>query len=40
MVELIDYCNKEHNLGWEIVDYEETDDKVGNGHMIVCRVNK
>lgn len=40
MVGLIDYCNKEHNLGWDIIDSEETDDKVGNGHTIVCRVNK
>jgi SAM-dependent methyltransferase len=40
MVGLIDYCNKEHNLGWEIIDYEETDSKVGNGSTVVCRVKK
>lgn len=40
MVNLIDYCNENYNLGWNIIDYQETDDKVGNGHCVVCRVNK
>lgn len=40
MIGLISHCNKEYNLGWEIIDSEETDSKVGNGHTIVCRVNK
>jgi len=40
MINLIDYCNENYNLGWNIIDYQETDDKCGNGHTIVCRVNK
>lgn len=40
MVSLINYCNKEHNLSWDIIDSKETDDKVGNGHCIVMRINK
>ena len=37
MMSLINHCNKNYNLGWEIIDSEETDSKVGNGHTIVCR---
>lgn len=37
MINLINYCNLEHNLDWKITEQLETDDKVGNGHLIVCR---
>lgn len=40
MVELIEYCNENYSLGWDIIDLQQTDDKVGNGSTIVCRVNK
>ncbi len=37
MIDLIEYCNKTYSLGWGIIEALETDDKVGNGHTIVCR---
>lgn len=37
MIDLINYCNKTYKLGWEILEANETDGKVGNGHEIVCR---
>jgi len=40
MVNLIDFCNETYGLGWKIIDSQETDDKVGNGHTIVIKVNK
>lgn len=36
-VELIEYCNNNYSLGWEIIEERETDDKVGNGHCVICR---
>ena len=40
LVELVTFFNKEYKKNWEILETEETDSKVGNGHTIVCRVNK
>lgn len=40
LTELVEFFNKEYNKNWEIVETEETDSKVGNGHTIVCRVHK
>jgi len=37
MLELIDYCNENNLISWEIIETQETDDKVGNGHTIVCK---
>ena len=37
MIDLIEYCNKTYKLCWEIIEAQETDDKVMNGHTIVCR---
>lgn len=37
---LIGLCNFKFKLGLEVIDTEETDSKVGNGHTIVCKVNK
>jgi SAM-dependent methyltransferase len=37
MLNVIDWCNQSLDLGWEIVETEETDSKVGNGHTIVAR---
>lgn len=37
MIDLITYCNDAYSLGWEIIETEETDSKVGNGHTVVCR---
>lgn len=40
MIDLILFCNSEYGLNWEIIDTEETDSKVGNGHTVVCKVAK
>jgi SAM-dependent methyltransferase len=40
MKSLIEYCNNYYFLNWTVLESEETDDKAGNGHCIVCRVNK
>lgn len=40
MIDLINHCNHAYGLGWEIIEAQETDDKVGNGHTIVCRCIK
>ena len=37
MVTLIKYCIDVYELPWEIIETQETDDKVGNGHTIVAR---
>lgn len=37
LVCMIHYCNDTFDLGWEILEQRETDDKVGNGHCVVCR---
>lgn len=39
MLELIDWCNKNLNLSWQILVTEQTDSKVGNGHTVVARYN-
>ncbi|MFC1576990.1 methyltransferase domain-containing protein [Candidatus Omnitrophota bacterium] len=39
MLSLIDWCNKNVNLRWQILETEETDSKVGNGHTVVARYN-
>ena len=39
MLELIQYANDAHGLNWEIIDTEEVDTKVGNGHTVVARVH-
>ena len=36
MLELIGLCC----LNWMLIETEETDSKVGNGHTVVCRVKK
>ena len=40
MKSLIEYCNNYYFLDWTVIETEETDSKVGNGHTVVCRVNK
>jgi predicted SAM-dependent methyltransferase len=40
MVNLINFCSGYFNIHWDVIDKLETDDKVGNGHCVVCRVNK
>jgi hypothetical protein len=40
MVDLIEGCNHLYDLGFEIIETLETDDKCGNGHTVVCRVKK
>lgn len=35
--ELIAYGHSSKLWNWDIVDVRETDDKVGNGHLIICR---
>ncbi len=40
LTELIGFCNREYGIKWEIIETEETDSKVGNGHTVVCRVHK
>jgi len=35
LLRLIDYCNRNLDLGWKIVAAEQTDSKVGNGHTVV-----
>jgi SAM-dependent methyltransferase len=37
MIALIDYCNYAYDLGWILIDQEETDTKVGNGHTVVYK---
>lgn len=37
LCELIEACNHEYKLDWEILEADEIDDKVGNGHTVVCR---
>lgn len=37
MLNLINYCKSEYNLEWDILKSLETDDKVGNGHCIICK---
>lgn len=37
MLELIDYLNTHHRLGWEILLTEEKDSKVGNGFTVIAR---
>jgi len=37
MLQLMDYCNNKLSLGWKILEALETDDKVGNGSLIVAR---
>jgi len=37
MLDIIDYCNNTFSQKWDIIEKLETDDKVGNGHCIVCR---
>jgi SAM-dependent methyltransferase len=37
MLDLIDWCNCRLGLNWEILEVEQTDTKVGNGHTIVAR---
>jgi SAM-dependent methyltransferase len=37
MIELIAVASFAYGLSWEIVTSEKTDDKVGNGHLLVCR---
>jgi ubiquinone/menaquinone biosynthesis C-methylase UbiE len=39
MVNLIDYCNNYHCLNWAILEKLEVDDKAGNGHEIIIKVN-
>jgi SAM-dependent methyltransferase len=39
MLDLIEYCNQNYDLNWEILDTEETDSKVGNGHTVIARYN-
>lgn len=36
MLNLIEYCNGRGWTNWKILESLETDDKVGNGHMIVA----
>lgn len=36
MINLIEHCNEKYNLGWEILETEQTDSKAGNGHTVVC----
>jgi SAM-dependent methyltransferase len=36
MIKLITHCNT-MGLNWEIIYSLETDDKVGNGHLVICR---
>jgi hypothetical protein len=38
-IKLINWCNCNVELGWQIEAIEETDSKVGNGHTIVVRKN-
>jgi predicted SAM-dependent methyltransferase len=40
MKNLIDFCNNYFSFNFEIIDMEETDTKVGNGHTIVLKVKK
>lgn len=40
MINLIGFCSGYFNLHWDVIDKLETDDKAGNGHCIVIRVNK
>lgn len=40
MCDIIEFCNTEEYINWEIIDTEETDSKVGNGHTVVCRIIK
>jgi len=40
MKNLVDYCCNYYSLNWTVLELVETDDKCGNGHMIVIRVNK
>lgn len=37
MLDLINWCNRHVGLNWEILETEETDSKVGNGHTVVAR---
>ena len=37
MIELITGCNAHFGLGWDILDMEQTDTRVGNGHTIALR---
>lgn len=37
MVTLIEYCINQYGLKWQIIDTQETDDKVGNGHTVVIK---
>jgi SAM-dependent methyltransferase len=37
MLEIIEWCNKEKIVNWEILETQETDDKVFNGHTIVAK---
>jgi len=36
MIDIIEWCNIQKLIDWEIIEKHETDDKVGNGHTIVC----
>lgn len=37
MLNLVNWCNREKQLGWVLEALEETDSKVGNGHTLVFR---
>ena len=37
MLDVIVYANHKFGLCWKVVDSLETDDKVGNGHVVVAR---
>ena len=39
MLDLIEHCNQSYDLNWEILNIEETDSKVGNGHTVIARYN-
>lgn len=37
MLDLIDWCNDNLGLQWQVETVEESDSKAGNGHTVVCR---
>jgi hypothetical protein len=37
MLDIINWCNKEKIINWEVLEALETDDKVFNGHTIVAK---
>jgi len=39
LVEVVDWCNEQSLVDWEIVEVEDVDSRCGNGFTIVCRKN-